>query len=178
MSAVRQQIDELIAIGDDGRMYATDPERLRSLVQSELAREPELSQSELRQVGVGFIVLGDYGRAQRILGEAVEQAATAHQRVAALVNLGDAHRYPGSLDAAEPLYRQAIAIARAEAPGILHFALQHYGKHLIDVGTPHIAVEVLTEVLAMRERLGDAVLIESTRAALGAARAASARRTI
>ncbi|MCC3763088.1 tetratricopeptide repeat protein [Glycomyces sp. TRM65418] len=178
MSTEQHQITELIATGSDGRMYATEPERLRRLVRSELARASRLSPPELRQAGVGLIALGEYTRAQRVLAEALDRADTPHRRVAALVNLGDAHRYPGGLAEAEPLYREAIALARAECPGALHFALQHYGKHLIDARRPHRAVEVLTDVLAMRRRLGDPALVASTEEALSAARAAVGERTI
>lgn len=178
MSAEQQQIAELIAIGNDGRMYATEPDKLRRLVHFSLAREPRLTQPELRQAGVGLIALGDYAHAQRVLSDAVERASTPHQQVAAFVNLGDAHRYPGDLEAAEPLYQRAIATARAECPATLHFALQHYGKHLIDARKPRLAVDVLNEVLEMRRLIGDPSLIASTRQALNAARAAVGQRTI
>lgn len=178
MSAEQHQIAELIAIGNDGRMYATEPEKLRRRVHYELAREPRLSQPELRQAGVGLIALGDFAQARRILADALDRAETPHQRVAALVNLGDAHRYPGELASAEPLYERAIEIAQAECPNTLHFALQHFGKHLIDARRPHLAVEVLTEVLLMRQKIGDTTLIASTLQALSAARAAVGQRTI
>jgi tetratricopeptide (TPR) repeat protein len=178
LSAEQQQIAELIAIGNDGRLYATEPDRLRRLVRYELNREDRLAQPDLRQAGVGLIALGEYAEAQRVLAVALDRAATARQRVAALINLGDAHRYPGELAAAEPLYEQAIEIAQAECPHTLHFALQHYGKHLIDARRPHLAVEVLTEVLLLRRKLGDPALIASTQDALSAARAAVGQRTI
>jgi tetratricopeptide (TPR) repeat protein len=178
LSAEQHQIAELIATGNDGRMYATEPEKLRRLVRYELAREPRLSQPELRMAGVGLIALGDYADAQRVLAEAVDRAETPHQRVAAIVNLADAHRYPGALATAEPLYERAIEIAQAECPNSLHFALQHFGKHLIDARRPHLAVEVLTEVLLMRQKIGDPALIASTQEALSAARAAVGQRTI
>lgn len=178
MSAAQYQIAEHIAIGRDGRMYATEPGKLRRIVEYELAREPRLPQPELRQAGVGLIALGEYERAQAVLAVAVERAETPHQQVAALVNLGDAHRYPGRVEAAAPLYERAIEIAQAQCPGTLHFALQHYGKHLVDAREPALAVEVLTEVLAMRRRIGDPSLIASTQEALSAARAAVEQRTI
>lgn len=178
MSAERHQIAELVATGKDGRMYATEPDKLRRLVHFELAREPRLPQPELRLAGVGLVALGDYAAAQRVLAAAVERAETPSQEVAALVNLGDAHRYPGALDAAEPLYRRAIELARTRCPELVHFTLQHYGKHLIDARRPHLAVDVLTEVLQIRERLGDPALIASTQDALSLARAAVGQRTI
>jgi tetratricopeptide (TPR) repeat protein len=177
LSSAQHQIAEFIAIGNDGRMYATEPEKLRRIVHFELAREPRLTQPELRQAGVGLVALGDYEAAQRILADAVERADTPHRKVAALVNLGDAHRYAGAIDAAEPLYAEAVRRARAAAPGTLHFALQHYGKHLVDARRPGRAVEVLTEVLRLREQIGDPALIASTRDALAAARTALAQRS-
>ncbi|MEU6860592.1 tetratricopeptide repeat protein [Glycomyces sp. NPDC046736] len=173
----QHQIAEFIAIGNDGRMYATEPDKLRRIVHFELAREPCLTQPELRQAGVGLVALGDHEAAQRVLGEALERADTPHQKVAALVNLGDAHRYAGAIEIAEPLYTEAVDLARAESPAALHFALQHYGKHLVDARRPGRAVEVLTEVLRMRERIGDAALIASTRDALEAAKLAITQRT-
>ncbi|GAB3233097.1 hypothetical protein GCM10027447_29340 [Glycomyces halotolerans] len=178
MSAVQYQIAELIATGNDGRMYATEPEKLRRLVESALARESGLVQPALRQVGVGLIVLGDYQRAQRILGNALSQARSPLETVAALINLGDAHRYGGDLKGAEPKYTKAVEVARSSCPEVLHVAMQHYGKHLIDARKPRRAAEVLEAVLKMRQKLGDKALIASTRDALNLARAAVGRRRV
>ncbi|MCH7230400.1 tetratricopeptide repeat protein [Glycomyces sp. L485] len=178
MSAVQHQIAELIATGNDGRMYATEPEKLRRLVESELAREAGLAQPELRQVGVGLIALGDHARARRVLAAALERAAKPGQSVATLINLGDAHRYAGDLAGAEPNYTLAIETAKADCPRMLHFAMQHYGKHLIDARKPKLAAEVLQEVLKTRRKLGDQALIASTQEALNLARAAVGKRTV
>ncbi|GAB3651220.1 tetratricopeptide repeat protein [Glycomyces tarimensis] len=178
MSAVQYQIAELIATGNDGRMYATEPERLRRLVESTLARESGLAQAQLRQTGVGLIALGDYARAREVLRRALSRATTPREQVATLINLGDAHRYPGDLAGAEPNYTKAIDAARADCPEVLHFAMQHYGKHLMDARRPKRAAEVLEAVLRMRQKVGDQALIASTREALRLARAAVGRRTV
>ena len=178
MSAAQYQIAELIATGNDGRMYATEPDKLRRLVEAELAREAGLAQPELRQVGVGLIAIGDYRRARQVLARALSRAATPRQAVAALINLGDAHRYAGDLAGAAPNYTRAIETAKASCPEVLHFAMQHYGKHLIDSRRPKLAVEVLKEVLKIREQLGDKALIASTRDALRLANAAVGQRTL
>jgi hypothetical protein len=47
------------------------------------------------------------------------------------------------------------------------FALQHYGKHLIDAGRVEEAVVCLREALRLRQAKGDKELIESTIKALG-----------
>jgi tetratricopeptide (TPR) repeat protein len=178
MSAAQQQIAELIATGNDGRMYATEPEKLRRLLESELAREAGLAQPELRQVGVGLIALGDHRHAQKVLERALSLATTPRQTVATLINLGDAHRYGGDLAGAEPNYTKAIETAKSSCPEVLHFAMQHYGKHLIDARKPKLAAEVLQEVLKTRERIGDQALIASTREVLNLARAAAGRRAV
>ncbi|WP_100444035.1 tetratricopeptide repeat protein [Glycomyces xiaoerkulensis] len=178
MSAELSQIAELIATGNDGRMYATEPEKLRRLLELVLARESGLSQPDLRQVGVGLIAVGEYPRAQRILDRALSRADSPRQSVAALINLADAHRYAGDLAGAEPKYTEAIEQARTACPDLLHFALQHYGKHLLDARRPKRAAEVLEQVLKMRRRLGDNALTASTREALNLARAATGRRAV
>src|SRR5690606_18341978 len=105
-------------------------------------------------------------------------ARTPRQRVAALINLGDAHRYAGDLAGAEPMYTEAVASSRESCPELLHFAMQHYGKHLLDARRPKLAAEVLEEVLRMRRRIGEAALVSATRDALNLARAAAGRRAV
>lgn len=177
MSAVHHRIVELIATGNDGRMYATEPEKLCRLVEFELARQAGLAQPDLRRLGVALIALGDHRRARAVLGRALDRAATPRQTVATLINLGDAHRYDGDLTGAEPHYARAIETARSSCPEVLHFAMQHYGRHLMDAREPKRAAEVLREVLAMRTRIGDQALIASTREALNLARTAAGQRT-
>lgn len=176
MSTVQYQIAELIAIGNDGRMYATEPVKLRRLVASELAREAGLAQPDLRQAGVGLVALGEHRGARQVLTRALSRATTPRQTVATLINLGDAHRYGGDLVGAEPHYTRAIETAKSSCPEILHFAMQHYGKHLLDARNPKRAAEVLKEVLRVRRRIGDQALIASTQEALDLARAAVGRR--
>ncbi|GAB4003711.1 hypothetical protein GCM10029992_46580 [Glycomyces albus] len=178
MSAELNQIAELIATGNAGRMYATEPEKLQRLVDKTLAREAGLAQPELRQIGVALVALGDYRQARSVLARALDRAATPRQKVATLFNLGDAHRYDEDLPGAEPKYTEAIAIARSACPEVLHFAMQHYGKHLIDARKPKRAAEVLEEVLRMRRKLGEPALLTSTQEALNLARAAAGRRTV
>ncbi len=177
MSAVQHRIVELIATGNDGRMYATEPERLCRLVEFELARRAGLPQPELRLLGVALIALGDHRKARAVLAGALDRAATPHQTVATLINLGDAHRYGGDLGGAEPHYARAIETAKSSCPEVLHFAMQHYGKHLMDARKPKLAAKVLGEVLAMRTKIGDPALIASTREALNLARTAAGQRT-
>ncbi|HLU28334.1 MAG TPA: tetratricopeptide repeat protein [Glycomyces sp.] len=178
MSAVQHRIAELIATGNDGRMYATEPEKLFRLVEFELARETGLAQPELRQLGVALVALGDHRNARAVLSRALDMATTPRQTVATLINLGDAHRYDGDLVSAEPNYTRAIETAKSSCPEVLHFAMQHYGKHLMEARKPKLAAEVLREVLAMRTKIGDQALIASTREALNLARAAAGQRAL
>src|SRR5687767_11428767 len=91
----------------------------------------------LRRIGSGLTALGDFEAAQRMLGEALELAVRLgdpRAEVAARINLGDALRYAGDLQAAAAQYEPALALARRTVPDRVDFALQHYGKHLIDAG--------------------------------------------
>ncbi|GAB3126387.1 hypothetical protein GCM10027160_49980 [Streptomyces calidiresistens] len=132
----------------------------------------------LRRVGVGRLVLGDPAGARGPLAEAVRCADTPRRRVAALVNLADAHRYddggphrgptggaPGRARALS-LYRRALRLARRACPELEHFALQHLGKHHLDADEPDRARPLLLAALRARRELGDAELIASTEAAL------------
>ncbi|MCE7079827.1 hypothetical protein [Streptomyces sp. ST2-7A] len=128
----------------------------------------------LRRVGVGRLVLGDPAAARGPLAEAVRRSDTPRRRVAALVNLADAHRYddrgPDGGDAARapalPLYRRALRLARRACPELEHFVLQHLGKHHLEAGEPERARPVLLLALRTRREMGDAELIASTGAAL------------
>jgi Flp pilus assembly protein TadD len=76
----------------------------------------------------------------------------------------DAVALRAAVDAAQ--YEPALAPARRAAPDRVDFALQHYGKHLIDAGRIDEAVACLREALRLRQTKGDPALVESTRNAL------------
>ncbi|GAA3047135.1 hypothetical protein GCM10020229_68140 [Kitasatospora albolonga] len=160
-------MDHLITLDPTGRMVPTDRPALEHHVTALLATAPTDAR-ELRQAGVGLLALGRLPDATALLERALA-AAEGPTRVAVRINLGDAHRYAGALDAAEPHYREALRLARADHPGLVHFCLQHLGKHRTDQGRLAEARTLLTEALTLRQLLGDASLVASTEAALRAA---------
>ncbi|MFG1696966.1 tetratricopeptide repeat protein [Nonomuraea sp. NPDC049309] len=160
-----QEINELIAYDESLRMVPGDRERLRALIEPVRARNPA-DYATLRALGVGLLVLGEYGDAVDHLDRALGLADTARRRIAVTLNLADVHRYSGGVAAAEALCRETVALAREEAPELLSFALQHLGKALIDLGRREEAREVLEEALALRVADGDPELIAGSRAAL------------
>lgn len=155
-------------------MAPVDAVALRAAVDARLAEldsvtAPRERLNLLRRIGHGLIALGGFGAARRVLREALSLAVELgdpRAEVATRINLGDALRHAGDLAAAAAQYEAALALARRAVPDRVDFALQHYGKHLIDAGRVDEAVECLREALRLRQAKGDPALIESTRKAL------------
>jgi tetratricopeptide (TPR) repeat protein len=120
----------------------------------------------LRQAGVGLLVLGRHKEAVRLLRRALDLAADGRQAIPVHINLGDAHRYGGDTEAAEPHYREALRLAETGHPDLVHFCLQHLAKQRLDQGRTAEARALLEEVLRLRRALGDASLLVSTRETL------------
>ncbi|MEV4805862.1 tetratricopeptide repeat protein [Nonomuraea sp. NPDC049421] len=160
-----QEINELITYDDRQRMIPTDRDRLAALVTSARAENPT-DYTTLRALGVGLLVLGEYAAAIDHLNRALTQADTTRRRIAASLNLADTHRYAGDATTAETICRTTLTLARAEAPELTCFSLQHLGKALIDLDREQEAREALQEALAIRTANGDPNLIASTQAAL------------
>ncbi|MEV7783356.1 tetratricopeptide repeat protein [Kitasatospora sp. NPDC088351] len=122
-----------------------------------------------RWVGIGLVSLGDYHDARAFLCQALD-LATASGNIRAVIatelNLGDAYRYAGEAETADVLYRKALDTARSRHPELVDFALQHFGKHLMEQGDLVPARAHLREAWRLRIAKGDTGLIESTQAAL------------
>jgi tetratricopeptide (TPR) repeat protein len=166
------EIEDLIVMDARGRMTPADAVALRAAVQAQLDSRPDREERlvSLRRIGSGLTALGDFEAARRVLGEALSLAigrGDPRAEVAARINLGDALRYSGDLEAAAAQYEPALALARDAVPDRVDFALQHYGKHLIDAGRADEAVACLREALRLRQAKGDQALVESTIKALG-----------
>lgn len=145
---------DLIGLDDAGRMVATDRDALTADVVN-----------HLRQAAVGLVALGSHQDAVVLLTKALE-LADDRRSVALHLNLGDAHRHAGDLEAAEPHYQRARRLAEAHAPGLVSFCFQHLGKQRLDQGRIVEARALLETAMALRVAQGDAELIESTEAAL------------
>ncbi|WP_335939819.1 tetratricopeptide repeat protein [Streptomyces sp. PTD5-9] len=122
-----------------------------------------------RWIGIGLVSLGDHHDAQAFLRQALGLATTCGDSravIATQLNLGDAYRYGGDTETADALYRGALDAARIRRPELVDFALQHFGKHLMEQGDLVVARARLEEALRLRMAKGDPELIESTQAAL------------
>ncbi|MCF3181750.1 tetratricopeptide repeat protein [Streptomyces polychromogenes] len=170
-------LQHLITQDDALRMVPTDRERLTTAVE-EISQEfqaipagRDVGRARLlaRWCGIGLMSLGNYDEARAFLRQSLD-LATASGNVRAVIatelNLGDAHRYAGTAEAADVLYRQALDSARSQHPELVDFALQHLGKHLMEQGDLFAARTHLWEARQLRIAKGDVGLIESTQAAV------------
>lgn len=130
--------------------------------------------------------LGDACRVMGRLDEAVEHlekavelsCKTANKRaeIANRIRLAEARKYRGEYDAAERMLQEvATETKNGEAVDYHHFALQHWGKCLLDQGKRIEAITVLEKVLAVRESLGNEGWIQSTQMALELAKKGSGK---
>ena len=122
---------------------------------------------------------GYLGNAARLLGredealrelrrslELADRLGDERSRTVAAVRIGEAQRCFDHLDEAEATLRDALE----GAPELRHFALQHLGKTLLDLGRTGEALEALQSALELRLAVGDESLVASTRLALEHAR--------
>ncbi|WP_255219288.1 phosphotransferase [Nocardia tenerifensis] len=144
------------------RMIPVDPERLAA----RLAKAQPVDFAGYRQTGIETMLLGRYDDALDLLDRALELVDTEERRITVWINLGDVYRYRGDAATAETLYRRAVEHARAAAPDVLSYAVQHLGKALAEQNELTEAHALLREALDLRTAEGDPELIESTRVAL------------
>ncbi|MFI6319442.1 tetratricopeptide repeat protein [Nonomuraea sp. NPDC050556] len=156
-----QDINRLTGYDERQRMIPTDRDALAALVAA--VRDPE-DYATLRALGVGLLLLGEYEAAKKRLSQALELAENDRMRLAAMVNLADAHRYSGDAGTSEELLREALELARGAVGDMVSFPLQHLGKTLGELGRVEEAREVLLEALALRQ--GQPELVAGTEAAL------------
>ncbi|MCX5213737.1 tetratricopeptide repeat protein [Kitasatospora sp. NBC_00240] len=155
----------LIVLDAGGRMVPKDREALERAV-ADLLGGPLDRPDVLRRAGVGLLVLGRHDEAVRLLRRASALAGDDGRAVAVHLNLGDAQRYRGDLDAAESAYRKALRLAHAHAPHLLSYCFQHLGKQRLDQGRTAEARAFLEEALRRRRAAEDLDLIASTESAL------------
>ena len=160
-----REINELITYDERQRMVPRDRDRLAALIDSARAQGPT-DYATLRALGIGLLVLGEYGDAIDHLNRALDLADTSGRRIAVSLNLADASRYSGDAASAETLCRAMLILAEKEVPEMVGFSLQHLGKALADLDRRQEAREVLQQALALRMVEGDSELIARSRAAL------------
>lgn len=167
-------LQHLITQGVDLRMVPTDRAELTAAVdrlRDELSAGPAPDRTRVltRWIGIAQMSLGNHREARTFLRQSLGLAITCgnvRAVVATELNLGDAYRYADDVRTAETLYRSALHTARSRCPGLLDFALQHFGKHLMERGDLTGARVRLEEALRLRIAKGDTELVDSTRAAL------------
>ncbi|MGW4693248.1 tetratricopeptide repeat protein [Kitasatospora cineracea] len=131
--------------------------------------DPDRTRVLTRWIGTAQLGLGNHDEARTFLRWSLELAITSgnvRAIVATELNFGDAHRYAGDIETAETFYRSAMDTARGQCPELLDFALQHFGKHLMERGDLTGARTHLQEALRLRITKGNTELVESTQAAL------------
>ncbi|KJY28156.1 tetratricopeptide repeat protein [Streptomyces sp. NRRL S-495] len=170
-------LQHLITQDDSLRMVPTDRNELAAAVgrlREELRASPEetdpaRTRALTRWIGLGEMCLGHHEDARTFLRQSLDLATAIGSTgavVATGLNLADAHRYAGDVQAADALYRSALNTARSRHPELLDFALQHTGKHLMERGDLAEARSHLQEALELRIAKGNTELVESTQAAL------------
>ncbi|WP_031066954.1 tetratricopeptide repeat protein [Streptomyces sp. NRRL WC-3742] len=170
-------LQHLITQDDHLRMVPTDRVALTAAVgelHEELRKLPEGTDPArarvlTRWIGIGQLSLGYYDEARTVLRQSLDLAAAignSRAVVATGLNLGDAHRYAGDMQAADALYRSALDTARNQHPELVDFALQHTGKHLLELGDLAGAQAHLREALRLRTAKDDSELVKSTQDAL------------
>ncbi|MDR3079734.1 MAG: tetratricopeptide repeat protein, partial [Streptomyces sp.] len=167
-------LQHLIRQDADLRMVPTDRDGLTAAVarlREELSTGPEAERTRVltRWIGIARMSLGDHGEARTFLRRSLELAVAGgnvRAVVATELNFGDAHRYAGDVETAETFYRSALDTARGGCPELLDFALQHFGKHLMERGDLVGARARLQEALRLRIAKGNTELVGSTQVAL------------
>ncbi|MFD4757439.1 tetratricopeptide repeat protein [Streptomyces sp. NPDC058439] len=170
-------LQHLITQDEDLRMVPTDRDQLTTAVEGlreELRAlpadaDPAWMRVMARWIGIGLVSLGNHHDARAFLRQALDLATAGGNTravIATELNLGDAYRYGGDMETADALYRGALDAARSQHPELVDFALQHFGKHLMEQGDLVLARARLKEALRLRIAKGDTGLIESTQAAL------------
>ena len=124
---------------------------LEQLAQATASGDQAARLSLAGRVGELYALLGDYQAAIPLLEEAVagaRQLGARRLEVIHWIRLATTYQYAGRHDEAEGLFRQAIVLARgADGADRLDFALQHFGKCLVEMGRLDEAVGCFEEAL-------------------------------
>jgi tetratricopeptide (TPR) repeat protein len=156
LSTVRQQLAASLGQLAQATASGTATERLRVI----------------GRVGEAYCLLGNDEMALPLLEEAVALAKKVQDtwlEVVNLIRLATAYQYAGQHGRAESLFRRAVELAQSiNYKDRLDFALQHFGKCLVEMGRLDEAAACFEEALALRQVKGDVGLIASTERALAA----------
>jgi len=145
-------------------MVPTDREALTRRV-AELLDGPLDRPGPLRLAGVGSLALGRHDEAARLLERSLALADDRYA-VAVHINLGDAHRYQGRLEAAETHYQEALRLAESSAPHMRYSCFQHLGKQRLDQGRTPEARALLESAAGEQAVKDDPAISAATQAVL------------
>lgn len=128
----------------------------------------------LGRIGPLYRILGELDLAEGYLRRAVDLAAAIGDRKSLLTNrlrLAHALQWRGRFPEADSTFVNCLAECEVEPElgPYLHSACQHYGKSLFDQARYEEAAAQFRRALAIRTKLGDARLVESSELALRAA---------
>lgn len=140
------------------------------------ARNPAERVRTLSQIGTLYRSSTEPARAVPYLEEAVTISRQRNLRADEAVNtlrLAIAYQYAGDTEAALPAFKAALVLCTQRRTHV-DFAYQHWGKFLVEQGEPSLAVPYFEQALAIRMTSINQELIESSKAALAAAKAMTA----
>jgi tetratricopeptide (TPR) repeat protein len=155
-------------------LQAAIDQAMAQLLEAEAHQELETTVRLLGYLGNALRIIGRTAESVNYLERAVSQCRMLGNRRAELVNtirLAEARKYKGEYAIAEHLLRSARTCTdEEELSDYKDFALQHFGKCLLEKGEVDEAVTLLEEALKLRVAKGDKTLVESTDQALTLAR--------
>jgi len=180
--------DPAFRVEDPGTEYTIDPATLRgtavhpaamiAAAESLVARattssDPRDPVADVSKAALMFAMAGQLARAGELLPALsnLDPDVDPRHRVAAQLRLVQLLQALGRLAEAVAVAQQALTASRASpsARPLEHLALHHLGKALLDAGDASGARQALARALQLREGLGDAALVQSTRLALSVA---------
>jgi tetratricopeptide (TPR) repeat protein len=151
---------------------APTPQRLAYILEllGELEDIPQKQERAriLSRAGEECRLAGRYSDARAHLRDALELARQTGNRqveVTTLIRLATTLQYSGRYPEAVSLFEQSLALAR-EIGWQEDFALQHYGKCLVELGRVEEGIAHFRQALEMRQERGDEGLVESSRRAI------------
>ncbi len=148
-----------VALGDDTKMLRKILDQTAERAGEDLKEQPEV-EAELRTIiGKVYDALGEYGKAGKMLGEALEirkkLSGGEHREVVYLLNAqAQVFGNQGELDAAEAMLRDALEMDRklAGMDGDVSTSLNNLGLALADRGQYPDAEKFHREALAMSRK--------------------------
>ncbi|MFT6631874.1 MAG: tetratricopeptide (TPR) repeat protein [Bacteriovoracaceae bacterium] len=156
------------------------PENTRDILQYisdkreelEKVNEPIERVKILGEVGSYSRILKNLDQAEKFLNEAMalidEHDLGIRFWIQNGIRLAHIYQWQGRYDIAEEMFYdlEEMCELKREVSDYLHFVIQHIGKFNFQIGSFEVALECFEEALAIREKLGDQSLIESSKYAI------------